>query len=61
MSPNILKAIGTAIGAGLVALGNSGLEIPLIPGAVLAQVGAVILGWVGLRQPGTTRTKKVVA
>jgi hypothetical protein len=60
MSVNVIRAIGAAFGAALVALGNSGVPIPLVDGAMLAQLGTLILGWVGLRQPGTVERAEPV-
>jgi hypothetical protein len=55
MNSTVLKWIGFAVGTALVAVGNSGAEIPIVPASVLAQLGALLVGWSGLRQPGTVK------
>ena len=58
MNPNVIKWIGFAVGSALAAVGNSGLEIPLVPAPILAQLGMLLVGWSGLRQPGTVKANQ---
>lgn len=54
MSSTMIKALGTVLGAGLIALGHSGL-IPVIPSEVFSVLAALIFGALHIPQPGTAK------